>query len=167
MNKFQRRTYFTALWPRACKAQGWKVNDNDVRREVTLYATGKESTTALTQADVTALFCYLKHKGNPHDVQAELDWHRCSENPEAFNAERQGQYWERRAYGAKGSQKLRRQRFGGRVSGVGDTPGLIPATELDAKQYRLTMRNRAKRKSDQLSVTSDQKSNLSISSNPF
>lgn len=52
----QRRLYFSTLWPRACKAQGWNPRDEDRRRAVTHQLIGKFSTTGISQLQITVLF---------------------------------------------------------------------------------------------------------------
>lgn len=67
MTASQRRTYFATLWPAACKAQGWHVKDDERRRDVTHAATGQDSTSKLTQDQITLLFNKLKWLADPHN----------------------------------------------------------------------------------------------------
>jgi hypothetical protein len=88
MNASQRKTYFGNLWPAACKAQGWLVKDEDRRREVTNQATGKDSTSKLTEAQITLLFNKLKQLANP----ADFDLAYADANPEiALEEHKRGQ----------------------------------------------------------------------------
>jgi hypothetical protein len=88
MNSAQRKTYFGTLWPAACKAQGWLVKDEDRRREVTMQATGKDSTSSLTQAQITLLFNRLKQLADPSD----FDLAYADANPEiALEEHKRGQ----------------------------------------------------------------------------
>lgn len=88
MNASQRKTYFGILWPAACKAQGWLVKDDDRRREVTMQATGKDSTSSLTEAQITLLFNRLKQLADP----ADFDLAYADANPEiALEEHKRGQ----------------------------------------------------------------------------
>lgn len=146
MNKAQRRVYFTQLWPAACRARGWAVRDEARRRETTrecmraIGAGERDSTRELNEAQVTALFVYLRHLGRPDDLRASAEWADCQEDYVRHNRVRQGDYWRTRAGYAAGG-KLEKRRFGGRAHG-----GFCGTTELaaeEADQYLLTMRRRA------------------------
>jgi hypothetical protein len=65
MTPSQRRHYHSRLWPDACKAQGWDKKDEEKRREVTEAATGKASSSALNQGQITLLFNKLKWLADP------------------------------------------------------------------------------------------------------
>jgi len=65
MSPSQRSTYFATLWPAACKAQGWNPKDAERRRDVTHAATGKASTSGLTEDQITLLFIKLKWLADP------------------------------------------------------------------------------------------------------
>lgn len=88
MNARQRSTYFGTLWPAACAAQGWNPKDEDRRRDVTMEATGKDSTSRLTEAQITLLFNHLKQLANPED----FDLAYLTANPEiALEEHKRGQ----------------------------------------------------------------------------
>ena len=88
MSPLQRKTYFGTLWPSACQAQNWNPKDEDRRRDVTMAATGKDSTSRLTQAQITLLFNHLKQLANP----ADFDLAYMAANPEiALEEHKRGQ----------------------------------------------------------------------------
>jgi hypothetical protein len=88
MNAAQRKTYFVLLWPAACKAQGWLVKDDDRRRDVTMQATGKDSTSRLSEAQITLLFNRLKQLADP----ADFDLAYADQKPEiALEEHKRGQ----------------------------------------------------------------------------
>ena len=88
MTPRQRSTYFGTLWPAACEAQGWNPKDEDRRRDVTMEATGKASTSSLTEAQITLLFNHLKQLANP----ADFDLAYLTANPEiALEEHKRGQ----------------------------------------------------------------------------
>jgi hypothetical protein len=78
MTASQRKTYFGTLWPAACKAQGWNPKDEDRRRDATMQATGQDSTSRLSQDQITLLFNHLKQLANPED----FDLAYVTANPE-------------------------------------------------------------------------------------
>lgn len=65
MNAKQRSTYFGRLWPDACQAQKWNVKDEERRKDVTFAATGEESTSKLSEEQITLLFNKLKWLADP------------------------------------------------------------------------------------------------------
>lgn len=67
MSPLQRKTYFGTLWPAACAKQGWNPKDEDRRRDVTMEATGTDSTSRLSQPQITLLFNHLKQLADPED----------------------------------------------------------------------------------------------------
>ncbi|MFZ2280738.1 MAG: hypothetical protein WAW39_23265 [Prosthecobacter sp.] len=69
MSPSQRKAYFARLWPDACKAQGWNPKDEERRRDVTHAATGQESTSKLTQKQITLLFNKLAWLADPHNFE--------------------------------------------------------------------------------------------------
>lgn len=88
MTPRQRSTYFGTLWPAACAAQGWDTKDEDRRRDVTMEATGKASTSRLSEAQITLLFNHLKQLANP----ADFDLAYLTANPEiALEEHKRGQ----------------------------------------------------------------------------
>ncbi len=142
MNPAQKAKYFRHLWPAACAAQGWDPRDDARRRACTLYATGSQSTTALDQHAITALFVFLAHLADPRDGEKARQWDLCKRDATTYNHARQAEHWRARAgYAATG--RLNRERFGAlfeeQVSPEHMTPEQI-------EQYLMTHRERARRK---------------------
>lgn len=149
MNAAQRRVYFTQVWPAACAAQGWSPKDDAMRRQCTATAmrlcgcAGITSASQLNSAQVTALFCYLKHLARPMDLRLLSDWDDCQKDYISYNRTLQAGYWRTRAGYRKGG-RIDRQRFEGRPSGgIYDSSKM---TKEEADQYLMTMRARAKAK---------------------
>lgn len=149
MNAAQRRVYFTQVWPAACKAQGWDPRDDERRRTVTATAmqlcgcAGITSAAKLNSAQVTALFCYLKHLANPLNLRYLSAWDDCQRDYIAYNRSLQAGYWRERA-GYRQGGRIDRQRFAGRPDG-----GIYNSSKMtkeEADQYLMTMRARAKAK---------------------
>lgn len=69
MNKAQRNRYWGVLWPDACQVQKWHPKDEDRRRDVTFAATGQESTSKLSEDQITLLFNKLKWLADPHNFE--------------------------------------------------------------------------------------------------
>lgn len=153
MNAKQRLAYFSRYWPAACAAQGWDRRDEARRRAVTAQCMAlcggpaTESTTALDEAHITALFAYLAHLARPDDLRYFSNWLEVQERgASVVNAARQGDYWRRKA-GYRPRGRLEKQRFGQRpTSGLWDAPEMDGA---EAAQYLMTMRARAKAKARQ------------------
>lgn len=78
MTPDQRKLYRGKLWPEACAKKGWNVKDEDRRRDATMEATGQDSTTGLSQDQITLLFNHLKQLANPED----FDLAYVTANPE-------------------------------------------------------------------------------------
>lgn len=72
MTPSQRSTYFGTLWPTACARQKWNPKDEERRKDVTFSATGKESTSKLTQDEITLLFNKLKWLADPTNFDLAL-----------------------------------------------------------------------------------------------
>jgi len=142
MNPAQKAKYFRHLWPAACGAQGWDPRDDARRHACTLYATGEESTSLLTQHKITALFTFLAHLADPRDGEKARQWDLCRRDATAFNHARQAEHWRRRA-GYKATGKLNRERFGAMFEEE-ISPAHMTAEQID--QYLVTMRERAKDK---------------------
>lgn len=85
MTTSQRRTYFARLWPDACQAQGWNPKDEERRRDVTHAATGQESTSKLTQKQITLLFNKLAWLADPNNFEKAF----ADANPEIALADHQ------------------------------------------------------------------------------
>lgn len=150
MTPYQRSIYFGQLWPDACQAKGWRRDDEVRRRDTTgecmalIGGPATESTTALGQDEITALFCYLDHLGHPACLIRSARWVDCQTDYHAYNRARQADWHESKAYGGGRGEKLRKNRFGGARSAQGDP---LDKFNPDAIQKRyLTMRNRHGRK---------------------
>jgi len=85
MSPSQRKTYFARLWPDACKAQGWNPKDEERRRDVTHAATGQESTSKLSQKQITLLFNKLAWLADPNNFEKAF----ADANPEIALADHQ------------------------------------------------------------------------------
>jgi hypothetical protein len=72
MTASQRSTYFGTLWPAACASQKWNPKDDERRKDVTFSATSKESTSKLTQDEITRLFNKLKWLADPTNFDLAL-----------------------------------------------------------------------------------------------
>lgn len=142
MNPATRKTYFR-LWQAACAEQGWNPKDNKTRREHTLHATQRESTTNLTPSQITALFLYLRHMAAPHDHALAREWETCKADPEKFNKLRQAEHWRKKA-GYRHGNKLDRERFSTHFD---EEVKAELMTTKDVNDYLMTQRARAKRRS--------------------
>lgn len=72
MSPAQRKRYRGTLWPNACEVQGWKVSDELRRRAVLVEATGQDTSTGLTQRQITALFDRLKWLADPYNLDKAM-----------------------------------------------------------------------------------------------
>lgn len=139
MTTAQRARYFSILWPAACRAQGWPVKDEAKRRECTFTATEQDSTTGLSQHEITALFAYLGHLAG--DAQASDLWRRVGRvGAAAVNMQRQGEHLRDEA-GYKAGGKLDFDRF--RKFDDGEIAPEMNASE--ARKYQMTMQNRVRK----------------------
>lgn len=152
MNAAQRRIYFTQLWPAAARQLGCARSDEAARQAATAEAMRlvngprTSSTRSLGPAEVTALFTYLRHLGNPDDLRTLSAWMSCQEDYQKFNAVRQGSWWRDKA-GYRSRGRCERDRFGNRPS-----DGLFDEDRMSAEeaaQYLMTMRARAQAKAAQ------------------
>jgi hypothetical protein len=140
MNFAQRKLYFTSLWPRACGAQDWDERSDDKRHQVTrqcmLLCGGPDtdSTTTLGEAEISALFTYLRHLGAPQDLRLHAAWEDCQRDYRARNMALQGDYFRRKA-GYKTGGRIMRDRFAGKP--------LAEMSKTEAENYLTTMRARA------------------------
>jgi len=153
MNPKQRLRYFQ-LWQLAANAQGWSPKDERQRRKVTADCVtaircrtvdlATASTTALGNAEITALFVFLEHLASPSDPVASARWLECQENYLDFNLARNADHFQASAgYGKK--SRISRHRFGGR--GAAGAEGFEPQLTGDKLRHRVwTMANRARAK---------------------
>lgn len=72
MTDKQRKLYRATLWPKVCEVQGWKVTDELRRRAVLVEATGQDSSSGLTQRQITSLFDRLKWLADPFNLEAAM-----------------------------------------------------------------------------------------------
>lgn len=149
MTDEQRNRYFGQYWPGACQAKGWRVKDEVRRRHTTgecmrlVRAPITESTTALGEAEITALFCYLDHLGHPGDLLRSARWVDCQTDYKAYNLARQADWHQRKTYG-RGGRKLTKNRFAGAATAQGE-----PLDKFDPEAIRkrhMTMASRHRRK---------------------
>jgi hypothetical protein len=150
MSPATRKTYF-ALWIAACKAKGWDSKSDALRRaevlECMTLVRGPRVTTsdpAFGSDETTALFCYLEFLAHPDSLDHAARWVDCQKDYHAFNRARQADWHEEKAYGKRGSSKLRKYRFAGQQSAAGE-----PLEQFDPEQIRkrhLTMASRHQRK---------------------
>jgi hypothetical protein len=151
MTKETRAYYFGTAWPQACRAQRWDPKDDDKRRAVTLEAMALvhgpryDSITLLEDAQITALFCYLRHLAQPENLTRARDWNDCCADYKAFNLSRQADFWERKAFGPRGAARLHQNRFAGRQRAASSEFTDRPLTEKEARDRLLTMRKHAKK----------------------
>lgn len=172
MNPGTRKTYFVKYWPAACAAKGWRKGDNEQRRAVVLACMRLVRGPLVTTSDprfradeTTALFCYLDHLAHPADIDKAARWVDCQADYKAFNRARQADYHEHATYGARGSKRLRKQRFGGAASATGE-----PLEKFDPKEIRkrhMTMANRhaAKRRKERKAAAASEPRVNSVNTN--
>ena len=152
MTPAQRSRYFRDLWPAACAANNWSTRDEGRRKKVTadcmaaIRAPATDSTTALGEDEITALFCYLEFLADPDSPRA-LDksarWVTCQEDYRTYNRARQADWHERSLYGHK-PNKLDRDRFAGETSA---SAGPLDTLDPEAiRQRHITMASRHQRK---------------------
>ena len=72
MTSKQRAHYFRDLWPAACQRQGWDPKNEGLRRDVTLEAVGKPSTSGLSEHQITRLFEYLRLLADPDNLDRAI-----------------------------------------------------------------------------------------------
>ena len=138
--------YHATEWPAACEGQGWDYRDQDKRRDVCLLCMELVDGPAVTSSDprfgdaeTTALFTYLRSLADPNNITLSMEWDKCRADYVAYNLSRQADYWERRGFGPRGSQRLRENRFAGRRTAKG---GALedPLPYHEAEQRRNKMR---------------------------
>lgn len=151
MTSAERAKYFGTFWPKVCAVKGWMANDEARRRAVTSDCMAavrgplvSTSDPAFGHDEVTALFCFLDHLANPADLVRSARWVDCQTDYHAFNRAKQADWYEVKAYGAKGSKKLRRDRFSGQASAHGGT--FEPFNPRAVNARFVTMASRAQRK---------------------
>lgn len=149
MTHAQRTRYFKHFWPAACAANGWSARDEGRRKQVTsdcMAAIGAgdiNSTSALGEDEVTALFCYLEHLANPDSLDLSARWVSCQEDYRTYNRARQADWHERKLYGRK-PNKLDRDRFGGEASASGGPLDTLNPDEV--RKRHITMASRHQKK---------------------
>lgn len=150
MNKETRIRYF-AFWIAACKVKGWDARDQELRRGQVMFCMDQVGGPMVTTSDpafardeTTALLVYLDHLAHPDDLVKAAAWVDCMKDYRAYNRAKQADWHEEEAYGAKGSGKLRRNRFGGQQKAAGDT--FDPLDPKAIEQRFLTMRRANERR---------------------
>jgi len=149
MNKLTRIHYFTKAWPQACETQGWDPTDEKKRHLVTrqcmLLCGGPDtdSTILFGQAEISALFTYLRWLAFPNDPRKCAAWAACQVDYRTRNVAAQGDYWRRKAGYDKGG-RVDRDRFGGKS--VAGQCRESTMTKREADDYLMTMRARANAK---------------------
>jgi hypothetical protein len=151
MNKSEiyRIKFHRDLWPAVCRGQGWNVSDSTRRRDLRSLCWSSigepDLADSMPQSDAqaTALFTLCAHLAEPDNLTLSLRWANCQANYRAFNAAIQADWWEHRAYGARGSSRLRKQRFHNRPTALG-SPAEPAPNPTATRQRLLTMRSRAK-----------------------
>ena len=154
MTKAARIRYHATEWPAACAKQGWSPNDATRRRNVVLdcmfSVKGPPITTSHADfgpAEITALFCYLRHLADPDNITLKLRWDQCQANYTAFNDARQADYWEARAYGGHRPRRLH-NRFSKKPTAQGDPAEDAPDPKT-TRDRLMTMRAHARHRSHQ------------------
>lgn len=151
MNAAERSNYFSKRWPAACRGQRWNHRDQALRRRIVLECMRHVRGPAITTSDArwgrdetTALFCYLDFLAHPDSLDKSARWADCQVDYRAFNRAKQADYYEVRAYGPRGSKRLRKQRFSGRQTAAGEP---LEAFSPEAIRQRfVTMASRAQKK---------------------
>lgn len=150
MSPGARKTYFR-LWHAACAVKSWNADDDGLRRAVVIECMEKVRGPLVTTSspefgadETTALFVYLDHLAHPSDLLKAAAWVDCMTDYRAYNRARQADWHEGQAYGAQGSGKLRRNRFGGQKKAAGEA--LDPLDPAAIQKRFLTMRTRNERR---------------------
>lgn len=154
MKPAQRSLYFH-LWSTAAIAQGWSPKDDLRRRQTTVDCmaaihreilperAGVDSTSALMDAEVTALFVLLTHLGAPADPVASARWLECQADYRDFNLARNADWFQAQA-GYRGKSRITRDRFSGRTKA--EAEGFSEQLRGEALRQRVvTMSCRARR----------------------
>jgi len=165
MTSIQRAHYFRTLWPAACAARGWNPRDDARRKQTTaacmaaIRAPISDTTTALAQDEITALFCYLDHLAAPDSLDKSARWITCQDDYKTYNRARQADWHERALYGHR-PNKLDRDRFAGETSAAA---GPLDTLDPEAvRQRHITMASRHQKKQRIAGAASD----VIIASNP-
>lgn len=144
-----RASYFGHLWPEACLANEWDVQNAAQRRAVTrecmrlIRGPATDSTSKLGEAEITALFVYLRHLGDPASLEKSAEWVSCQDDYKTFALARNADWHERELYG-KGTNKLDRNRFKGRKTAAGGPLETLDPAET--KKRHLTFASRHQKK---------------------
>jgi hypothetical protein len=104
-----------------------------------------DSTTALGDDEVTALFTYLLHLADPASLDKSARWVTCQEDYRTFNRARQADWHERAVYGNR-PNRLDRQRFAGATSAAGGPLETLSADEVRKRHLTMATRHRQKRR---------------------
>lgn len=153
MSPKARASYFGHLWPEACLANEWDEKNEAQRRAVTLECMEKirapltDSVSKLGEAEITALFVYLRHLGDPSSLDKSVDWVSCQEDYKTFALARNADWHERELYGV-GKNKWDRNRFKGRTSAAGGALETLDPVETKKRYLTFATRHKAKQRAD-------------------
>lgn len=145
-----RKRYF-ALWQAAAVASGWNTKDEAKRRAVTtdcmrlVRGPVVKSSSDLGEDEITALFCYLEHLGDPASLEKSARWVTCQEDYKTFSRAKQADWHERETYGT-GKNRLDRDRFAGETSAQGGALDDLDPEKVRQRHITAANRHAAKRK---------------------
>jgi hypothetical protein len=143
------RSRYFRLYAAACAAQGWDPRDEEQRHSVTLQCMQEicaparmrvDSITLLGDDEITALLCNLEFLGS-EGLEESARWLDCKQDYRAFNRARQADWHERKAYGAQGSGKLKRNRFAGAESAEGEALDKFDPAAITKRHLTMVTRN--------------------------
>lgn len=156
-----RATYF-ALWQAAAVASGWNAKDEAKRRAVTtdcmrlVRGPVVKSSSDLREDEITALFCYLEHLGDPASLEKSARWVTCQEDYKTFSRAKQADWHERETYGT-GKNRLDRDRFAGEVSAQGGALDDLDPEKVRQRHITAANRHAAKLKREKGQKLASQK----------
>ena len=153
MTPKERAAYFAHLWPEACYANEWEPKDEARRRATTVECMAMirgprvDSTSKLGPDEITALFVYLRHLGDPSSLEKSADWVSCQEDYKTFNRARQADWHERELYGT-GKNKFDRNRFAGAATAAGSPLGTLDRKKTSHRHLTFAHRHQKKLRAD-------------------
>lgn len=153
MTPAQRSLYFAELWPAACLANEWDVKD-DARRRATIRrcmqligGPATDSSSRLGEDEITALFTYLEHLGDPASLEKSARWVTCQEDYHTFARARQADWHERALYGTS-KNKLDRNRFKGETTASRGPLKSLDPDEVQKRFITMASRHQAKARAE-------------------
>ena len=154
MTPGERNEYFGRLWPAACEVCDWNPKDDGQRRAVTLECMRLVRGPAVTASspafgpdEVTALFVYLRHLGDPSSFDKSAEWARVQEDYRTYNRARQADWHERELYG-RGKNRFDRNRFRGKASAAGGSLDSLDPEEVRKRHMTFASRHQKKARVD-------------------